>query len=205
MSRYFFDLDDGKADYVDTIGTELTDPRVVPREAAAFVASVFRDAAHDARDRVIQFSVRDDSGRVVFRTTLSLQSQWGEAGRATGDATARRPVVLIVEDEFLSRMSAAEMISDRGFEIIEVENAERALAVLETRRDVKVVFTDIRLSGSIDGLKLVRQVNRRWPSIKIIATSGHPKVSGLPDGGVFLPKPYTAERVAAALRECIGA
>jgi two-component system, response regulator PdtaR len=205
MSRYFFDFDDGKDDYVDAIGTELTDPESVPGEATAFLASVFRDAAHDARDRILQVSVRNDSGSIVLTTTLSLQSQWGEASQPAR-AAGNRPVVLIVDNEFLSRMTAAEMISDRGFEIVEAENAELAIAVLEARRDVKVVFTDIRLSGSMDGLKLANHVNRRWPSIKIIATSGHPKVSDdLPDGGVFLPKPYTADRVAAVIRECIGA
>jgi hypothetical protein len=84
MPRYFFDFDDGKTDYVDTIGNELADPKSVAAEAAAFVASVFRDAAHDARDRVLQVSVRNDAGRVVFTTTLSLQSQWEEAGHPAG-------------------------------------------------------------------------------------------------------------------------
>jgi CheY-like chemotaxis protein len=68
-------------------------------------------------------------------------------------------------------MSAAEMISDRGFEIIEVENAELAIAVLETR-DVEVVFTDVRMPGSIDGLKLARYVRG-----KMAADQGHRNVS----------------------------
>jgi CheY-like chemotaxis protein len=206
MPRYFFDFDDGKADYVDAIGTELADPKSVPGEAAAFVASVFRDAAHDARDRVLQVSVRNDAGRVVFTTTLSLQSQWEETCHPVVAAKTRRPVVLIVEHEFLSRMSAAEMISDRGFEVVEVENAELAIAVLETRGDVDVVFTDVRLPGSIDGIKLARYVRGKWPPIKVIATSAHSDLSesDLPDGSVFLPKPYTSNHIAAVLRDCTG-
>jgi CheY-like chemotaxis protein len=69
-------------------------------------------------------------------------------------------------------MSAAEMISDRGFEIIEVENAELAIAVLETRGDVEVVFTDVRMPGSVDGLKLARYVRG-----KMAADQGHRNVS----------------------------
>src|ERR1700693_2273388 len=94
------------------------------------------------------------------------------AGRM-GLATSRRPVVLIVEDEFLLRMDAVEMIADPGFEAVEAANADQAIGILESRRDITVVFTDIQMPGSMDGLKLARAVRGRWPPIKIIATSGH--------------------------------
>ena len=114
----------------------------------------------------------------------------------------KRPVVLIVEDDFLLRMDAADMIKAAGFEVIEAGNADQAIEVLEARPDITVVFTDIQMPGSMDGLKLARFVRDRWPPIKIVATSGLVAVGDgdLPDGGIFLPKPYRSEQVVATLR-----
>ena len=84
--------------------------------------------------------------------------------------------MLIVEDEFLLRIDAVDMIADAGFEVVEAGNADQAIEILEARRDITVVFTDIQMPGSMDGLKLARAVRGRWPPIKIIATSGHANV-----------------------------
>ena len=115
----------------------------------------------------------------------------------------KRPVVLIVEDDFLLRMDAADMIKAAGFEVIEAGNADQAIEVLEARPDITVVFTDIQMPGSMDGLKLARAVRGRWPPIKIIATSGrlHVDELDLPEGGRFLPKPYSHAQVTRVLRE----
>ncbi len=115
----------------------------------------------------------------------------------------KRPVVLVVEDEFLLRMDAADVIAAAGFEVIEAANADEAIEVLETRSDITVVFTDIQMPGSMDGLKLARAVRGRWPPIKIIATSGRLNVGelDLPEGGRFLPKPYSPAQVTGVLRE----
>ena len=115
----------------------------------------------------------------------------------------KRPVVLIVEDEFLLRMDAADAISAAGFEVVEAANADEAIAILEARRDITVVFTDIQMPGSMDGLKLARAVRGRWPPIKIVATSGHVHVTeaDLPEGGRFLRKPYSPVQVMALLRQ----
>jgi CheY-like chemotaxis protein len=117
-----------------------------------------------------------------------------------------RPVVLIVEDEFLLRLDAANMIGAAGFEVIEAANADEAIEILEARRDITVVFTDIQMPGSMDGLKLARAVRGRWPPIKIIATSGHLDVveTDLPEGGRFLPKPYSPGQVTGVLRELMA-
>ena len=122
-------------------------------------------------------------------------------------AGVRRPVILIVEDDFLIRMNAAEMIADAGFDVIEAGNADEAIVILEARPDIHVVFTDIQMPGSMDGLKPARFVRGRWPPIKIVATSGNFVVmdGDLPEGGVFLPKPYTFDSIAATLRELVGA
>ena len=113
---------------------------------------------------------------------------------------ASRPTVLIVEDEFLIAISAATVFQKAGFETVEASNADEAIAILK-KRDVDLIFTDVRMPGSMDGLKLARYVRDRWPPVKIMVTSGHHMVQngGLPDGGVFLPKPYTDAAVVAAI------
>jgi CheY-like chemotaxis protein len=118
----------------------------------------------------------------------------------------KRPVVLIVEDEFLLRMDAVDMVRAAGFEAVEAANADQAIEILEARLDITVVFTDIQMPGSMDGLKLVRAVSGRWPPIKIVATSGHVHIGEkeLPKGGRFLPKPYSPREVTGLLRELIS-
>jgi CheY-like chemotaxis protein len=117
-----------------------------------------------------------------------------------------KPVVLVVEDEVLLRMNAVDMIEAAGFVVLEASNADEAIEILESRHDVRVMFTDIQLGGSMDGLKLAAAVRGRWPPIKIVATSGHVNVQAndLPDGGRFLPKPYSSSQIAATLREMVA-
>src|SRR6201985_1847277 len=85
----------------------------------------------------------------------------------------KRAVILIVEDDLLIRMNALEMIEEAGFEVVEAASADEAIAILERRLDITVVFTDIQMPGTMDGLKLAAAVRDRWPPIKIVATSGH--------------------------------
>jgi CheY-like chemotaxis protein len=122
-------------------------------------------------------------------------------------SVAKRAVILIVEDELLIRMNAVEMIVEAGFEIVEAASADEAIAILEARLDITVVFTDIQMPGSMDGLKLAAAVRDRWPPIKIVATSGQVKLGpdDLPEGGRFLPKPYSPAEVMKTLRELIAA
>jgi CheY-like chemotaxis protein len=131
---------------------------------------------------------------------------YSQGVRRMGLVESKRPVVLIVEDEFLLRMDAVDMIGAAGFEVAEAANADQAIEILESRFDITVVFTDIQMPGSMDGLKLARAVRGRWPPIKIVATSGHVGVreTDLPDGGRFLPKPYSPMQVTGVLRELTG-
>jgi CheY-like chemotaxis protein len=98
------------------------------------------------------------------------------------------------------------MIEDAGFDVIEAGNAAEAISVLEARTDVRVIFTDIQMPGSIDGLRLAHLVRNRWPPIKIIATSGRLRLRDyeLPEGGRFLPKPYSVGEITGTLRELLG-
>ncbi|MGC2027431.1 response regulator [Bradyrhizobium sp.] len=119
---------------------------------------------------------------------------------------ARRPVVLIVEDDLLIRIHAAQIIEEAEFDVVEASNADEAIAILEARPDIGVLFTDIQMPGSMDGLKLAAAVKGRWPPIKILTTSGLVTVGPdeLPEGGRFLPKPYSPTQLAATLRELAG-
>lgn len=110
--------------------------------------------------------------------------------------------MLIVEDEDLICEDAVRIIQAAGFDVIACANGDDALTILEARNDIAVVFTDIQMPGSMDGLKLAAAVRDRWPPIKIIATSGNIKVGidDLPSGGQFLAKPYTAAEITGAIR-----
>jgi len=109
--------------------------------------------------------------------------------------------VLVVEDEILIRMTAVDIITDAGYEVIEAANADEAIQILESRTDIRFIFTDIDMPGSMDGLKLAHAVRHRWPPVKIIVTSGHrhPCQDDLPQGGLFLNKPYSSSDVCRML------
>jgi two-component system, response regulator PdtaR len=121
-------------------------------------------------------------------------------------STPKNSIVLIVEDEYLVRMNAAAMMEEAGFNVLEAGNADEAIRLLESNPDISVVFTDIEMPGSMNGLKLAHAVTGRWPPIRIIATSGRFSVrdGDLPAGGRFLPKPYSAGQILGALREMGG-
>jgi len=105
-----------------------------------------------------------------------------------------KSVVLIVEDDTMVRSLAIEMVQEAGFEVIAAVNADDAIRILETNSDIGIVFTDIQMPGSMDGLKLAHAVRNRWPPIKIIVTSAQRMATGneLPEGGRFLAKPYSS-------------
>ena len=111
--------------------------------------------------------------------------------------------VLIVEDEFLVRMDAVDSIEGAGFTVYEASNADEAIRILETHHGIRVVFTDINMPGSMDGLKLAHYVRGRWPPIKLIITSGHPLPAGedFPQGAAYFTKPYQLEKVTRSIRE----
>src|SRR6202034_4107914 len=89
---------------------------------------------------------------------------------------------------------AAGLLEDHGFRVVEAENADAALKLLETRDDVRLLFTDIQMPGSCDGMDLARQVHALWPRILLVITSGQvrPDQAEIPDDGRFVAKPYQA-------------
>ena len=98
-----------------------------------------------------------------------------------------RPHVLVVEDGVFSRFHAVDLVEAAGYRAIEASNADEAIVILESRKDIRIVFTDIDMPGSMDGLKLARAIRDRWPPIELILTSGHFDVpeDKIPERGLF--------------------
>jgi len=112
------------------------------------------------------------------------------------------PVVLIVEDEPLLRMLAVEIVEEAGFGALEAADADEAVTLLESRNDISLLFTDINMPGSMDGLKLAHSVRERWPQIKILLVSGQVRLqpSELPSNSCFVGKPYQSSALVEELR-----
>lgn len=113
------------------------------------------------------------------------------------------PTVLIVEDEPMTRMAAADAITDTGLETREAGDAKEALQVLDNHSDIGILFTDIDMPGPMDGLGLAEQVHKDWPAVELIVTSGATTVkdSDLPDNGTFISKPYRATRLIEVVKQ----
>jgi DNA-binding NtrC family response regulator len=105
--------------------------------------------------------------------------------------------VLVVEDEAIIRMVAADALTDRGIMAWEAGDPGEALEVLEQHPRIGVVFTDVKMPGEMDGIGLAHEVGVLRPDVKVIVTSGAVAVAKeeLPRQGVFLPKPYPTNRL----------
>jgi CheY-like chemotaxis protein len=117
-----------------------------------------------------------------------------------------RPVVLIVEDDPLLRMLAVEIVEEAGFAALEACNADEAVKLLEAHTDIALLFTDVQMPGSMDGIRLAHAVRNRWPPVKIIVASGRArlKLADLPLGSRFMTKPYAAGAMIAELQSLAG-
>jgi CheY-like chemotaxis protein len=107
----------------------------------------------------------------------------------------------------LIRMATADALGGEGFVVIEVGDAEEALSALRNEAScVHVLFTDIQMPGSMNGLQLAHHVRQSWPSIALIITSGGPDLTSapMPAGSRFVPKPYDHSNLVAHIREMIG-
>lgn len=122
------------------------------------------------------------------------------------DRTVAPAVVLVVEDELLLRMRAVDMVEDAGYTSVEAVDADEAVTILEARSDIALLFTDIQMPGSMDGLMLAHAVHERWPPIKIILVSGALNLvnSDIPADSRFFGKPLEAKEMIAEMQEMIG-
>ena len=113
----------------------------------------------------------------------------------------RCSVVLVVEDEPFIRMAAADMITNAGFEVVEADSADEAIRILEVRSDIQLVFTDVDMPGTMDGVKLSHYIRHRWPPVKLIVASGKKLVAedDLPKGAIFFSKPYSEHFLVEAI------
>jgi len=106
--------------------------------------------------------------------------------------------VMVAEDEILIRLLVADVLTDAGFDVIEVGSAEEALTILQSRPlEIHLLFTDIHMPGQMSGLDLAHHVRRNWPHVALLIASGRnkPHPSALPGGSTFLPKPYNPHHV----------
>src|SRR6188474_2220534 len=125
----------------------------------------------------------------------------------SSDPTKSSTNVLVVEDEMVLRMRAVDLVEDAGFTAVQAVNADEALSILESRSDISLLFSDIQMPGSMDGLKLAHAVHDRWPSIKIILVSGQvkPPDTERPTDSRFFGKPLAVEQMIAELKDMVGA
>ena len=114
-----------------------------------------------------------------------------------------KQIVLVVEDEPLLLLNACDVVRDAGFDPVWASNADEAIRILEARSDICIVFTDVDMPGSMDGIKLAAAVRGRWPPIEFLVVSGFRDIelSELPDHSRFFSKPYDSQKVMDALVE----
>ncbi|PZU07969.1 response regulator [Sphingomonas sp.] len=112
-----------------------------------------------------------------------------------------KPAILVVEDEPLILMSTIDAFEEAGFEAIDALDGDQALQRLEERPDIRAIFTDVNMPGRYDGVQLARIAHARHPGMVVVVTSGKMVVSheSLPEGGIFLPKPYRSSQVTGLL------
>jgi len=109
--------------------------------------------------------------------------------------------VLLVEDDVLVQLELAEWLKEQGLRVFTADNAAEAITLLEAHPEIDRLLTDIRMPGSMDGIRLAHYVAGRWPPVKIIVLSGNlaTALSELPRESVFLPKPYQPDALLRAL------
>lgn len=113
--------------------------------------------------------------------------------------------VLVVEDDALVRMHGSDIFEEAGFRVIEANSADDALAMLGEGAEVHLLFSDVDMPGSIDGLELARIVHDRWPRIHLLVTSGHHRLNDadVPGLGKFVRKPWQQEAIMTGVARLV--
>ncbi|MDZ4310865.1 MAG: response regulator [Cypionkella sp.] len=117
-----------------------------------------------------------------------------------------KAVVLVVEDNAIIRMGAVDIVLTAGYEALEAQDADEAIRILESRDDIDLVFTDVQMPGTMDGVKLSHYIRNRWPPVKLIVASGMAilEESSLPEGSRFFAKPYADHAIADAMERLLA-
>lgn len=130
----------------------------------------------------------------------------GEESIPSGQASTKAQVtVLIVEDHFWTRYTAAEYFRGSGYRVIEANDADEALSVFASGSQVNVLFSDIQMPGSMDGLALADRIAQRYPGLPVLLTSGR-RPDVLPANcRCFFVKPCSLADVERAIRGLVTA
>ena len=145
--------------------------------------------------RLVNITLVREVGPMARHETKSLSE--------TGSTRAR---VLVVEDEFLIRLTLSEVLADEGYDVLEAETGDAALALLENDMNISVLLTDIQLPGSMDGRALVQHVRQTLPDLPVIYMTGRPdSMTGQTTGAreMYVAKPYLPSDICAAVRRMI--
>jgi len=114
--------------------------------------------------------------------------------------THQRHRLLVVEDEVLILIDTADFLRSRGFEVHEATNADDAVRVLKSGIPISLVFTDIRMPGSIDGYGLANYIRTHHAHTLVLTTSGHVRMEDCPPGFPLpIAKPYSLDRITAEI------
>jgi len=116
-----------------------------------------------------------------------------------------KAVVLIIENEMMIRLGAIDLVLSAGYEALDARNADEAIRILESRHDIDLVFTDVQMPGTIDGIKLANFIRGRWPPVKLLVASGNAilEESSLPSGSRFFSKPYDDHAITDAMAKLL--
>jgi two-component system, response regulator PdtaR len=112
--------------------------------------------------------------------------------------------VLVIEDEILVRFEVAEVLREAGMCVIEARDADEAMEHLEAGRSVDFVFADIELPGTMNGLEFCAAIERRFPQLKFLVTSGRISAQEAVFVRSFIPKPYDPADVVARIRAALA-
>jgi two-component system, response regulator PdtaR len=117
-----------------------------------------------------------------------------------------KTVVLVVEDDAIIRMGAVDLVLSAGYEALEAQDADEAIRILEARSDIDLVFTDVEMPGTMNGIKLSQYIRERWPPVRIIVVSGRAflEESSLPEGSRFFSKPYNDHAITATMAHLLA-
>ncbi|XKM39817.1 response regulator [Rhizobium ruizarguesonis] len=117
-----------------------------------------------------------------------------------------KAVVLVVEDSAIIRMSAVDLVFSAGYEALEACDADEAIRILEARNDIDLVFTDVQMPGTMDGIKLSHYIRDRWPPVRLIVASGAAilEQSDLPTGSRAFSKPYDNHAITDAMAHLLS-
>ncbi len=113
------------------------------------------------------------------------------------------PRILVVEDEFLIRLTLVEALTDEGFDVLEAESGDAALPILQSDPTIGVLLTDIQLPGALDGLRLAHVARQTRPSLPVLFMTGRPDPAAEAHASAldrYIAKPYTLSEICSAVR-----